>query len=230
MKLNSRRISQLGRVVTGKTPQTSRQEFFGGEYPFVTPSDLDYNHYYCHTTERTVTEQAKAALPNQFVPADAVMFTCIGATIGKCGIAPSECLTNQQINSVLANDTTDPRFLYYLLCHNIEVVRSLGGGAATPIVSKSKFEEVELLVPRIREQQRDIAEVLSAYDDLIQNNTRRMALLEQAARLLYQEWFVRLRFPGHEHTRITTGIPQGWEQKHLGDVVTLKRSATHQVS
>jgi type I restriction enzyme S subunit len=63
--------------------------------------------------------------------------------------------------------------------------------------------------------QHRIASILSAYDDLIENNRRRMELLEQAARLLYQEWFVRLRFPGHEHTRITHGIPEAWERKPL---------------
>jgi len=222
MNLVPKRISQLGRVVTGKTPPTSRQEFFGGDYLFVTPSDLEYDHYYCRKTERTVTEEAKSALPNQFVPADAVMFTCIGATIGKCGIAPAECLTNQQINSVVANEDTDPKFLYYLLCHNLDAVKNLGGGAATPIVNKSKFEEVEFLVPSFRDQQA-VSAILSAYDDVIENNRRRMALLEEAARQLYREWFVRLRFPGHEHTRITNGVPQGWETKSLGKLVEIKK-------
>ena len=214
MNLASKSISQLGRVVTGKTPPTGRQEFFGGEHLFVTPSDLEYDHYYCRKTERTVTEEAKSALPNQFVPADAVMFTCIGATIGKCGIAPAECLTNQQINSVVANEHTDSKFLYYLLCHNVDVVKGLGGGAATPIVNKSKFEEIEFLVPSFRDQQA-ISAILSAYDDLIENNRRRMALLEEAARQLYREWFVRLRFPGYEHTRVTNGVPEGWERQTL---------------
>ena len=55
--------------------------------------------------------------------------------------------------------------------------------------------------------------MLSAYDELMENNRRRMELLEESARLLYREWFVRLRFPGHEHTRITNGVPEGWERK-----------------
>jgi type I restriction enzyme S subunit len=222
MNLAAKRISQLGRVVTGKTPPTSRQEFFGGEYPFVTPSDLEYDHYTCRKTERTVTEEAKYLLPNQFVPADAVMFTCIGATIGKCAIAPGECLTNQQINSVIANEHTDPKFLYYLLCHNVDIVKGLGGGAATPIVSKSKFEEVELLVPSFRDQQA-ISAILSAYDDLIENNCRRMTLLEEAARQLYREWFVRLRFPGHEHTRIINGVPEGWQNRRIKEIADVNR-------
>jgi len=64
---------------------------------------------------------------------------------------------------------------------------------------------------------------LKPYDDLIENNRRRMALLENAARLLYQEWFVRLRFPGHEHTRITNGAPEGWERLPFEDAMVLQR-------
>jgi type I restriction enzyme S subunit len=66
--------------------------------------------------------------------------------------------------------------------------------------------------------QEDISAILSTYDDLIENNRRRMALLEESARLLYQEWFVRLLFPGHEHTRIVDGIPEGWERKPLSEL------------
>ena len=72
-------------------------------------------------------------------------------------------------------------------------------------------------LPTQKLQQR-IADILSAYDDLIENNRRRMALLEEAARQLYREWFVRLRFPGHEHTRITNGVPEGWERVPLGEL------------
>jgi len=64
------------------------------------------------------------------------------------------------------------------------------------------------------------ADLLSAYDEMMENNRRRMGLLEESARLLYREWFVRLRFPGHEHSRITNGITEGWEQKLLGDICT----------
>ena len=72
----------------------------------------------------------------------------------------------------------------------------------------------------LRSQQRRIADILSAYDDLIENNRRRMELLEEAARQLYREWFVRLRFPGHEHTRIINGVPEGWERRRFEELRT----------
>ena len=90
-------------------------------------------------------------------------------------------------------------------------------GATVNRVPLERFPSFPVALPRLRIQQQ-IADILSAYDDLIENNRRRMALLDEAARQLYREWFVRLRFPGHEHTRITDGLPKGWKNIYLGDV------------
>jgi type I restriction enzyme S subunit len=81
-------------------------------------------------------------------------------------------------------------------------------------------------LPSLQQQQR-IVEFLSAYDDLIENNRRRMALLEESARLLYQEWFVHLRFPGHEQVRIVKGLPEGWEKRPLQTICPDLRVAAH---
>jgi type I restriction enzyme S subunit len=217
MSWRNMKISELGRVVTGKTPATANAEFFDGDYLFVTPSDIDYANYYCRGVERTVTEIARERHKNQFIPKDSVMFTCIGNTIGKCAIAPSDCLTNQQINSIITNKYTDSKFIYYLLCNNVEAIRLLGGGAATPIINKTAFENITFSVPQLPVQ-KQIGMMLSTYDDMIENNRRRMALLEESGRLLYREWFVSLRFPGYEHTRIVDGVPEGWQRQTLAEL------------
>src|SRR5690554_1506675 len=103
-------ISSLGKVVTGKTPSTKNPDFFGGKYPFVTPSDLDWRTYYCRSTERTVTEYAIEQHKNQVIPANSVMVTCIG-TIGKCAISSEVCLTNQQINTIVPYEGVDSKFV-----------------------------------------------------------------------------------------------------------------------
>jgi len=90
-------------------------------------------------------------------------------------------------------------------------------GATVDRIPIKKFPDFEVSIPSISKQ-RSISDILSAYDDLIENNRRRIQLLEQAARLLYKEWFVHLCFPGHEHTRIIDGVPEGWEKKRLGDI------------
>src|SRR5439155_26341296 len=84
--------------------------------------------------------------------------------------------------------------------------------SAVPGVNRNVLHELKVRCPDTNLQER-IADILSAYDNLIENNRRRMALLEDAARQRYREWFVRLHFPGHEHTHITNGVPEGWERR-----------------
>jgi len=91
-------------------------------------------------------------------------------------------------------------------------------------LSSTIMRRVPVRYPSEQAQER-IAGILSAYDDLIENNLRRMVLLEKAAQLLYREWFVHLRFPGHEHTRIVNGVPQGWATKTLSDVAHINRES-----
>jgi len=214
-------ISQLGEVVTGNTPATKNTEFYGGKYPFITPTDLNFGSRTAQT-ERFLSEKGKKEVKTRLLPANAVCFTSIGATIGKMCMTSGPSVTNQQINSVVVDETKhDPRFVYYLLCHNIEPIKSLAGGAATPIVSKSKFAQAKVIVPPLPTQ-RKIAAILSAYDDLIENNSRRIALLEEMAQLLYREWFVHFRFPGHEDVAMVDSelgaIPEGWKVKRFSEL------------
>jgi type I restriction enzyme S subunit len=197
-------IGDLGQVVTGKTPSTKNSDFYGGIFPFVTPTDLDWDSYYVTKTHSTVTDAAKSRHRNQFLPRGTVFFTCIGNTIGKMGIATKECLTNQQINSIIPNNEHDPKFVYYLLRHYVGLVRSvgLGGGSAQPIINKTDFSRLKVKVASDISVQQKIGATLSNYDDLIQNNRRRIALLEQSARLLYREWFVRKGIIDWPETRI----------------------------
>ena len=111
-----------------------------------------------------------------------------------------------------------PRFVYYFL-HTLGLER-YDTGNSNPTLNRNHIHGMGILIPDIRSQKR-ITEILSAYDDLIENNRRRIRLLEEAARLLYREWFVHFRFPGHEHVKIIDGVPEGWERKTLGDVATL---------
>jgi type I restriction enzyme S subunit len=102
----------------------------------------------------------------------------------------------------------------------------MAGGAATPIINKSAFSDIEINVPTLPIQRR-IAGILSAYDDLVENSQRRIKILEEMARRLYREWFVHYRFPGHEGCRLVQSplgeIPEGWEVGRLDEVLVLQR-------
>jgi len=121
----------------------------------------------------------------------------------------------------------DPGFVGRLVESFIykDFVKSRVGGAAQPNANAQVLGSFQFRLP-LRREQKLIADILSAYDDLIENNRRRMALLEEAARQLYREWFVRLRFPGHEHTRITNGVPEGWRRATAFDAMQVMSGGT----
>jgi type I restriction enzyme S subunit len=121
-----------------------------------------------------------------------------------------------------------PRYLYYYFLSNRwrSVVESnVISGATVDRIPLIRFPEFEVRLPSIPVQHK-IASILSAYDDLIENNRRRIQLLEEASRLLYREWFVHLRFPGHEHVAIKDGVPEGWEKKTAYDVMDVLSGGT----
>lgn len=140
-------------------------------------------------------------------------------------------LHNQRLGLVrLKNGGIDKKFLYYLL--NTEPyrgqVRGSASGATVRHTSPERIGRCVVRVPTNVTKQRRIADTLSAYDDLSENNRRRIALLEKSARLLYREWFVHLRFPGHEHVKVVDGVPEGWRKERLTDLaeITMGQSPT----
>ncbi|MBC8017371.1 MAG: restriction endonuclease subunit S [Verrucomicrobia bacterium] len=117
-----------------------------------------------------------------------------------------------------------PEFLYYFMeqGHVVQWLLQHAVGTTMLNLSAGIVSQLPVRFPSV-EAQHEIASTLSTYDDLIENNRRRMALLEDAARQVYQEWFVRLRFPGREHTRIVVGVPEGWERMPLESALVLQR-------
>jgi type I restriction enzyme S subunit len=124
-----------------------------------------------------------------------------------------------------------PKFLYFYMDQD-HVVRWLEQHAVGTTMLNLSAQIVAGLPIRCPapDGQRTIADILSRYDDLIENNRRRMALLENAARLLYREWFVHLRFAGYEHTRVTDGVPDGWERKTAFDTIQILSGGTPSTS
>lgn len=116
-----------------------------------------------------------------------------------------------------------PRFAFYLFntSFNREKVRNVSGGTTIVNVSQGSLKMLKFNFPPLQTQ-RKIASILSAYDDLIENNLKRIKLLEEKAQLTYEEWFVRMKFPGHETTPIDqeSGLPEGWEEKTIEDIYT----------
>jgi len=145
----------------------------------------------------------------------------VGGT-GDVKMSLEKCwITNLSIVLTIDSSRIDKRFLFYRL--RLEPLKEkLNTGAAQAQITIDSLKSYMVSIPNL-ETQRRIADILSIYDDLMENNRRRMTLLEEAARQLYREWFVRLRFPGHEHTRITSGVPEGWERTAFEHALVLQR-------
>jgi type I restriction enzyme S subunit len=162
-------------------------------------------------------EKADQLIANNAHPGD-VVFTQRG-TLGQVGLIPMESrfpryvISQSQMKLTVSPDKADARFVYYYFRHpeTIQIIKNHALTSGVPHINLGLLREFQIPLPPVEEQQKIVA-TLSAYDDLIENNRRRMALLEEAARLLYREWFVRLRFPGHEHTHIVEGVPEGWRK------------------
>jgi type I restriction enzyme, S subunit len=162
---------------------------------------------------------------NVALPGDLV-FTQRG-TLGQVGVIPRDSrferyiISQSQMKLTVDPEIADSYFVYYFFRQAATVKRVINYAltSGVPHINLGILKEFEITLPMIDCQHR-IAEVLSAYDDLIENNRRRMVLLEKATRHLYREWFVRFRFPGHEHTRIASGLPTGWTRVTLGSVTS----------
>lgn len=228
MKTETITVAKLGRIVTGKTPPTKDKDNYGGTIPFITPVDMTGNRSIIKT-ERNVTAKGLGTVRNCYLPEHSVCVSCIGSDMGKAVLTTAPSITNQQINSIVVDeDSYDYMYVYYLMRTLEEKIKSLGKNAtAVPILNKTKFSSIEIQVPEI-EVQRSISNILSAYDNLIENNRKQIKLLEEAAQRLYKEWFVDLRFPGYENTPIVDGVPDGWNKVTLdtiAPIVTGKKDA-----
>ena len=221
MKTETITVAKLGRIVTGKTPPTKDKDNYGGTIPFITPVDMTGNRSIIKT-ERYVTAKGLGTVRNCHLPEHSVCVSCIGSDMGKAVLTTAPSITNQQINSIVVDeDSYDYMYVYYLMRTLEEKIKSLGKNAtAVPILNKTKFSNIEIQVPEI-DVQRSISNILSAYDNLIENNEKQIKLLEEAAQRLYKEWFIDFRFPGYEDTPIVDGVPEGWTRKTVLECLAL---------
>ena len=218
MSWEMKSLDQLGYVSRGRSRHRPRDaaHLYGGPYPFIQTSDVKHAGLYVTEYSQTYSEEglAQSRLWNS-----GTLCITIAANIADTAILDIDaCFPDSVIGFIPDNDKADARFVKYLFDSHLQrSYKKFTQGAAQDNLSQGKLLSLKFPVPGIHEQ-RDIADKLSAYDDLIENNRRRIQLLEQAARLLYKEWFVRLRFPGHEHATITDGVPEGWTPATIADI------------
>ena len=194
-------------------------KFFYGSMP--RKSDLTNSGYPIFSGYRFVGYSKKYNIDRDTL---IVVARGVGGT-GRVEIAPKHCfLTNLSIGMDMDESIADLHYMYYHL--NNQGLRYLDSGAAQSQITIENLKKHIVYIPDLPTQHR-IASILSAYDDLIENNRRQIKLLEEAAQRLYREWFVELRFPGHENVKIVDGVPEGWSVNKIQDILTVCYGKDH---
>lgn len=222
-KWNKVKLGDVAEIESGGTPSSTKPEYWdGGDIRWATLPDL--KNKYLFDTQRKITPLGLKNSSAKLLPINSVVFSS-RATIGEISIAKIETSTNQGSKNFICDPTKiDYEFLYYLLKSKVEEINNLASGATYKEINKTVFSGIEVEIPNIPIQ-KQIAQILAVYDDLIYNHTRRIQILEQIAQTTYTAWFVNFRFPGHEKVKmIDSGtdfgkIPEGWSVKKLCDVV-----------
>lgn len=181
-------IGDLGKIVTGKTPSTKNENFWNGDIPFVTPSDLQKSKH-VFFTERTVSQEGLTAVRGQVLSSGAICVSCIG-NLGYTAMTTQVSVSNQQINSIIPSDDFDKNFIYYLMKSLWDEFKNLERQSTTlSILNKTLFSKMEVIVPEVNTQ-KQIAKVLSSLDDKIELNTQINHNLEEQIRVLFEDFFI----------------------------------------
>lgn len=219
-------LDELGTVSRGRSRHRPRDaaHLYGGDYPFVQTGDVKHAGLYLIDYEHTYSE---AGLAQSKLWPEGTLCITIAANIADTSILKIKaCFPDSVIGFIPEKGKADARFIKYLFDAMLKKrYKSFTQGAAQDNLSQGKLLSIKFPVPDFPTQ-KAIADTLSKYDDLIENNQRRIELLEESARQLYKEWFVRFRFPSHEHVKINDGVPEGWAKTTAEQVVKILSGGT----
>lgn len=232
-------IKDIGRVVTGKTPETKKAEFYGDGYMFITPTEL-HDGYNVQVSEKYITELGLQSIKSNCIEGTSVMVGCIGWDMGNVAICHRKCATNQQINSITNfNPKYNPFYTYYWLLTKKDYLFTIASVTRTPILSKSTFEEIVIPMPD-HSIQDNVVGILKSIDDKIENNKRICFELEAMAKTLYDYWFVQFDFPDENgkpyrtsggemvwNEQLKREIPKGWNVTTINDMIHSYRGVSY---
>ena len=208
------------KVCSGGTPTSSNPAYYDGNIPWLNTNEVNFCNIY--STNKTISEEGLKKSAAKYVPENTVIVAMYGVTAGKCAIAKIPLTTNQACcNLIIDKEKADYCYVYYYLRQQSDSLNKLAIGGAQQNLNALTIKKFKIALPTLPTQQK-IASILSAYDRLIENNTRRIRLLEQMAENLYKEWFVRFRFPEHEKVEMVNGLPKGWKIKRYEEELNIR--------
>ena len=210
-------------LLSGGTPSKSETKYWGGTIPWVSCKDMKMDYLYNSQDHLT---DIGAVNGTRLVPPGSILIVVRGMILAQhfpVAITKRTVAFNQDLKALECSPEVEPQFLFHWLRGKSYEILGLADEAAhgTKRLQTDRLKNLPLHLPPLSTQKK-IAGILSAYDDLIENNTRRIKILEEMAQTLYHEWFVKFRFPGHEHTKMVDSelglIPERWEVKSFKDV------------
>ena len=220
-------LEELGTIGRGKSRHRPRNADFlyGNEYPFVQTADVKAAEYKITSYSQMYSEAGLTQ--SKLWPINTLCIT-IAANIADSSILGIEaCFPDSVLGFISDPLKSDVKFVKYLFDMLQIRIKQISQGAAQDNLSLEKIRTLRFTVPNV-ETQRKIATILSGYDDLIENNLKRIKILEEMAQQTYEEWFVRMRFPGYETAVMNeeTGLPEGWGKKTLIDLGKISTGKT----
>lgn len=207
----------LDKIIGGGTPSKNNQSYWNGNIPWCSVKDMSDDKFIVSNTEDSITEVGlKNSSANLISKGTVVTATRMG--LGRAFITGCDMAINQDLKALIPNSKIDNKFLLWLIIVNRKNLDNLGTGSTVKGIKLETLKGIKINLPPLTTQ-RKIASILSAYNNLIESNLKRIKLLEEKAQITYEEWFVRMKFPGHETTSINkeTGLPEGWEKKAIKD-------------
>lgn len=229
MKWEKVKLGDICKYVTsGGTPKSSIKEYYEPkQIPWLKTKEVNYCRIY--ETESYISKDGLDNSSAKMIPQNSVIVAMYGQgdTAGRVAINKIPLTTNQACCNLIIDETKAYyEFVYYQLVTLYEKMVSLKNGGAQPNLNAAIIKSIEIKLPPLKTQ-RYIADILSSYDNLIENNQKQIKLLEEAAQRIYKEWFVDLRFPGHENTKIVDGVPEGWSRGLLKELISVNYGKDH---
>jgi type I restriction enzyme S subunit len=217
------------RISSGGTPSRKRPDYFAGDegHPWVKSQELLDRSIW--TTSEHISDDGLAKSSAKYYPPDTVLLAMYGANVGQLGYLRVRSTVNQAICALCVDRAVaDPHFIFYGLMQERPHLIGQAAGAAQQNLNQDLIRNFQLPLPSLPVQ-RKIAAVLTAYDDLIENNDRRIKILEEMAQRIYREWFVDFRYPGHRGVPLVKSelgpIPEEWKWRQLEDLAYESRTS-----
>ena len=214
------KVSDLAEIISGGTPKTSIESYWNGNIPWLSVKEFSGDSKYVSATEKTITEEGLNHSAANLLDVNDIVISARG-TVGELAMLSVPMSLNQSCFGL--RPKCDADYLYYLLKIKVAELKQRANGGVFGTIIRTTFDSIKCTLPLELKDQHRIASILSTYDSLIENNTKRIRLLEKMAENLYKEWFVRFRFPGHENVEMENGLPKGWKRGSLSDVCEFKR-------